>query len=303
LNPFPLSRLEKVKTRGTKLIARCPACALDGADKTGEHLVIFDEGRGKWGCAAYPGDADHRRRIASLVGLETGDRVLRPLVLRRPPPPPPAPPRTLTLPALRFPTVGELATLAELRRLPFFAGLELAAQAGHLRSVEMRDAGETVVAWVLIDASRRNAQARRLDGKPWQGIGAKAKTLPGSEAGWPIGSAYFGAKPFVMLCEGGPDTLAAWSLAWWHGRHHEVAPCCMAGAGQRIHADALPLFRGKKVILVPHRDDAGRRAQTVWAQQLREAGALWVRVFDVSPHKDLNDLVSAEGAEIDADAC
>jgi hypothetical protein len=191
--------------------------------------------------------------------------------------------------------VGELATLAELRGLPFFAGLELATRAGQLRMAEMRDAGESVLAWVLLDSSARNAQARRLDGRPWQGIGAKAKTLPGSQAAWPIAAADIGAKPFVALCEGGPDTLAAWSFVWWHTQQAEIMPVCMAGS-HPIHVDALPLFRGKGVFVVPHRDAAGARAMTTWTAQLREAGARWVRCFDVSPHKDLNEFLSDAAA-------
>ncbi len=288
-----LARLAKAKIRGGKLICQCPACAANGADKTGEHLVIFEEGRGKWGCTVFQGDKEHRRQIAALVGAGNSPQSLKPISPRIPTQ---AAPRKLELPALRPPTLAELIQLAELRKLPFFAGLELAARAGQLRCAEMFDAGETVTAWLLIDSSHRNAQARRLDGKPWHGIrDAKAKTLPGSQAAWPIGAADIGEKAFVATCEGGPDTLAAWSFAWWHGQHHEIAPVCMTGS-HAMHPDALPLFRGKGVFLVPHRDEAGARAQKTWTAQLREAGARWVKPFDVSPHKDLNEFLTAAAA-------
>lgn len=61
-----IAKLENVRERGGKTIARCPACAEDGGDKTGNHLVIFEEGR--FGCAAFPGDPEHRKRIYALVG-------------------------------------------------------------------------------------------------------------------------------------------------------------------------------------------------------------------------------------------
>jgi predicted metal-dependent enzyme (double-stranded beta helix superfamily) len=66
-----LSRLEKDRNVGGKIIARCPACAESGGDRKGNHLTIFPSG--KYACAAMPGDAEHRRRIFSLVGV-TGER-------------------------------------------------------------------------------------------------------------------------------------------------------------------------------------------------------------------------------------
>lgn len=293
-----LSRLVRPQTRAGKLIAQCPACAQSGGDKSAQHLVVFEDGAGKWGCVQYPGDKEHRRQIAALVGIESA-ATFAPRA-RPPVRPQPAPaPRKLDLPVLRIPTVGELARLADLRQLPFFAGLELAVQAGVLRCAEMLDAGETVTAWLLLDSSHRCAQARRLDGKPWRGIGdVKAKTLPGSQAAWPIGAADIGAKPFVALCEGGPDTLAAWSLAWWEGKAVKIAPVCVAGAGNTLHADALPLFRGKGIWLFPHHDNAGERARLNWTAQLLGAGALWVQPFSVAPHKDLNEWLTACRAEI-----
>ena len=298
MSTLDLSRLVRPITRGGKLIAQCPACAAAGGDKSAEHLVIYEDGAGKFGCVQYSGDKDHRRQIAALVGAEP-TAAFTPRA-RPPARPQPAPaPRKLVLPVLRVPTVGELAQLATMRKLPFFAGLELAVRAGALRCADMLDAGDTVTAWVLLDSSHRCAQARRLDGKPWRGIGdVKAKTLPGSQAAWPIGSADIGAKPFVALCEGGPDTLAAWSMAWLEGKADKIAPVCVAGAGNTLHADALPLFRGKGVWLFPHRDTAGERARLNWTAQLLGAGALWVKPFDVKPHKDLNDWVTASCAEI-----
>jgi hypothetical protein len=75
-----ISKLEKVRGRGNKTIARCPACAEAGNDKAGEHLFINKDG--KFGCVLYPGDAaeakKHRRRIFALCG----DRKIKNLVVR-----------------------------------------------------------------------------------------------------------------------------------------------------------------------------------------------------------------------------
>lgn len=293
-----LTRLINPKTRGGKIIAQCPVCAAAGGDKSAEHLVIFDNGAGKWGCVQHAGNKDHRRLIAAAIGREKSASPF-PLLRSSPRPQLTPEPRKLKLPPLRVPAVGELAQLAELRQLPFIAGLELAVRAGSLRCAEMFDAGVKVKAWVLTDSGFRCAQARRLDGKPWHGIGdVKAKTLPGSQAAWPIGAADIGAKPYVALCEGGPDTLAAWSIAWWEGKANAIAPVCMAGAGIRIASDALTHFTGKGVYIFPHRDEAGERARANWIAQLAAADVLWVKPFDVNPHKDLNEWLTAVRAEI-----
>ncbi|MEI8121782.1 MAG: hypothetical protein WCI20_07000 [bacterium] len=49
-----------------KVTARCPACAADGADAKGEHLVVFPDG--KYGCVANEGDDEHSKRIYALAG-------------------------------------------------------------------------------------------------------------------------------------------------------------------------------------------------------------------------------------------
>jgi hypothetical protein len=49
-----------------KVTARCPACALDGKDKKGEHLVVYPDGT--FGCVKYEKDATHRKLIYSLAG-------------------------------------------------------------------------------------------------------------------------------------------------------------------------------------------------------------------------------------------
>jgi len=62
------TRLEKLRPRGPKSQARCPACAEDNHDRTGNHLVLFPDG--KFACAAHPGDSEHRKRIFALAGLK-----------------------------------------------------------------------------------------------------------------------------------------------------------------------------------------------------------------------------------------
>ena len=50
------------------VVARCPACAAGGQDRSGEHLVVYPDGR--FGCVVHPG-ADgvlHRKAIWEAVG-------------------------------------------------------------------------------------------------------------------------------------------------------------------------------------------------------------------------------------------
>ncbi len=79
-----LSRLEKVKRRGSSVIARCPACAESGGDHKGDHLMINDAGQ--FGCVLFPGQSgqQHRQRIFELVGIkETPGKVFE---IKKPPP-------------------------------------------------------------------------------------------------------------------------------------------------------------------------------------------------------------------------
>jgi len=268
--------------------ARCPACAANGHDRWGTHLYVADDG--KFGCAMHPGDADHRKEIFARVGVSDA----RPT--RRVTPLPNAAPvaqakREVLFPALRRPTCTELAQIQISRNFPFWSPLEYLVRAGMLFTATLRDGVEIVEVWILADSARRNAQARRLDGKPWVSIGAKAKTLPGSNASWPVGAAVLPRheRP-VFLCEGGPDALAVEILAWLAGEKVQVV--AMLGAGNRIHADALPLFRGRRIRIVEQNDAAALAAGNKWARQLHDAGA---RVDGWNPPpgvKDVADLLA-----------
>jgi len=192
-----------------------------------------------------------------------------------------------------------MAQIADLRGWQYFAGLQLLADRGLMFYADVFDDGMTWPAWLITDSTRRNAQARRLDGKAWQGIGgAKAKTLPARDPSWPIGAAEIGDHSLVILCEGQPDFAAALLVAWWE--ETDIAPVCMTGAGNSINPDALPLFACKHVRIAVHADDQGREAGKRWAGQLWRAGVACVDGFDFSglerregkPVKDLADYAT-----------
>lgn len=53
----------------------CPACREDGSDRSGDHLLIRKNG--KFGCAVFPGNHEHRQRIKQLVGLPNPRQLAR----------------------------------------------------------------------------------------------------------------------------------------------------------------------------------------------------------------------------------
>ena len=183
-----------------------------------------------------------------------------------------------------------MEALARLRHVSV-DGVKLMAARGLLHFTGWKDSPS----WVVTDGERVNAQVRRLDGQPWPGINAKAQTLPGSRAAWPVGARESLAMPFVLLTEG-VDTVAAHDFIAAHGRAEDTAVVFMLGASNLIPTDALPLFASKRVRITAHADKAGRAAAARWKAQLDTVGAhvdaadfAGLLMADRSPVKDLND--------------
>ena len=193
-------------------------------------------------------------------------------------------------PPFDVPTGEDLATLAALRHVSI-EGVQLMAARGLLWFATWK--GQP--AWVVTDDARKNAQARRMDGLPWEGR-MKAQTLPGSEATRPIGARESQQFPIVLSCEGGPDLLAAHHFIAAHGRQADVAAVCQLGASLKIHDASLPIFGGKRVRIFPHADEPGYDAAVRWTEQLvsvrAEVDAVdfeGLAMADGSPVEDLND--------------
>lgn len=70
ISSIDIARLEKVRRHGVTITARCPACAAAGGDKKGTHFFLNTES-GKFGCAGFQGDGEHRREIFAIVGIKT----------------------------------------------------------------------------------------------------------------------------------------------------------------------------------------------------------------------------------------
>lgn len=214
---------------------------------------------------------------------------------------------------VRKPTDAELVMIGKQRNLPEsyggFPGLDIAVQRGLLWVGEAYDheSKRDLSAWIATDESRINAQARRLDGKPWttaHGERIKSKTLPGFKGSWPIGAANFGTAMNVILTEGPPDMLAAITAVFLSSRQslavvNGIGFACVTGAHQELHHDSLVHFKGRRVRIVPDNDETGTglTGAEKWARQLSAAGAT-VELFDLAgltkadgtPAKDLNDV-------------
>jgi hypothetical protein len=136
------------------------------------------------------------------------------------------------------------------------------------------------MAWVLTDASRKCAEARRIDAKPFHAFRdldeRKSHALAGSCKSWPLGilpPAF--DEPWlqehvhkILLVEGGPDYLAACQII--AAQDASVLPVAMLGAGiSKIGDDALPYFRNRHVTVVAHADEEGRKAGVRWANKFK----------------------------------
>ena len=190
------------------------------------------------------------------------------------------------------PTQKEIKAIAKLRGLSV-EGVFLATERGLLFCADFQEGR----AWIITDSRRRNAQARRLDGQWWERLGAKAWTLPGSEAAWPIGLHEVSSFPAIALVEGGPDLLGAFHLIWCAGVESEVAPVAILGGSNTLRENALRYFAGKRVRIFQHDDEPGRNAGALWAAQLTAAGAEvdgysfgGLKRTDGDAVKDLNDF-------------
>jgi hypothetical protein len=217
-----------------------------------------------------------------------------------------------TLPGLHKGSARDLAQLARVRSLGIEA-LQLANSRGLLWFCDLRDGVEALRAWVITDRTRRNAQARRLDGEHWRHVWdadpkqwrqvepekrPKVRGFTRNQSSWPIGIEEAQSFNRIALVEG-VDLLAAFHFLLAEGREAAVAPVAILGASNRIPNDALNLFTRKRVRIFPHADAAGIRAAAFWESQLLPIVA-GIDAFDFSgltttggkPVKDMTDLAS-----------
>jgi hypothetical protein len=216
--------------------------------------------------------------------------------------------KELILPAdLHEGTDSELATVAKLRGI----NPEATAASSKRGLLKFGTVGG-FACWLLLDQTRKSAQARRMAGTPFPSIGSlterKAHTLRGSCQSWPLGLLEAAQMPFLAIVEGGPDLLAAIHFAQAEGVAERVGVVAMLGASNSFPDDTLHHFKNKRVRLFPHDDKAGLAAAGRWEKQLQAAGAETdcFRVGGVALDGggvscDLNDLVRTDADAFEGD--
>lgn len=221
--------------------------------------------------------------IACACGLESQEATRRFLAIAGVPVTVPSPRAqgsssdTLKLPALRRGSMREIEAVAQSRRLR----VDAVSLARSLPTLAFADVCG-YPCWILTDAARRIAEARRIDGKPFPPTGTlgerKAHTLKGSSKAWPAGVAVLrtlSSFRALMIVEGGPDYLAALHFAC-ASEKWDVLPVAMLGrsAGMQMNAEALALMCGRRVRIYPHADadGGGVTCARVWAEQLHAHG-------------------------------
>ncbi|MDB4538241.1 CHC2 zinc finger domain-containing protein [Akkermansiaceae bacterium] len=226
---------------------------------------------------------------------------------RRRPPSPPKPKKELKLPPLDRGNTSDIEKLSKSRRITPYS-LNIAVEIETLRFGTI--CGHR--SWILTDPNRNLAEARRLDGRPFDAVGTlparKAHTLAGSSKAWPFGltlakgMATPGAT--ILLVEGGPDYLAAFDFLTRLQRQG-FQPVAMLGKSNRFPADALELMAGRRVRIYPHHDPGGggMEAAKSWFRQLSRVGCTvdgfsfeGLTRLDGKPVTDLNDLLLADEA-------
>jgi hypothetical protein len=214
------------------------------------------------------------------------------------------------------PSQIEIEAIAGLRSISE-EGVSLAAERGLLFCADTAEGR----AWVVTDSRRINAQARKLDGTPWERKGGiKAWTLPGAIGALPVGLREALDFPHIGLLEGGPDLLAAFHLAWCATSRPETLArgkgvdvigklglVAMLGT-HPIPEGELAHFKGKRVRIFAHNDDPGLAAEERWRKSLQKVGAKVdgysfsdLIQFDQKPIKDLNDFAHMDPDQWEAE--
>jgi hypothetical protein len=226
------ARLENVKTHGDKTTARCPACAETGADKKGDNLAIFADG--KFACIKYQateGEA-HRQRIFAIAG--TGASATR--ATQSKPNDAALKPATPTGPAC-----PDAAAV--------FAGL--AHKAGKLIARwEYRDAAGQVVFEI---ARFEHSQ----DGKTYR----PARRDPdGWRCGFPVGPLPLYGLPELLTTEPGKTVFVTEGEKCADAVRAlgAIATCSSGGASAAVKTDWTPLA-GREVVILPDNDAPGAK--------------------------------------------
>jgi putative DNA primase/helicase len=255
--------LENVHSVNGKTVARCPACAEDGHDKAGDHLVI--DAAGRFGCVKYPGPsgADHRRRIFALVG----EKPSRPQAPRK-------------------------TSQKAVKRVEGWADMQSAAEActpaGHrLADVyEYPKGGEAFAAVARYEnGAGKTFRQFHISGGAWT-AGKPAEA-------WPLFLVDGIGPGTVYICEGEKKTLAGLGIGL-------NVTTSAGGSGGANGSDWRPLA-GRDVCILPDNDTPGEKYAATVAGILLGLGCT-VRILRLPGLPAAGDLVEYLEANPNADA-
>jgi Toprim-like len=175
-----------------------------------------------------------------------------------------------------------------------FPAVHAMVQAEILRFMKLKDGSKC---YIITDSSRRAAEIRRMDGKPFGG--SKAYPLPGVDKSWLPGIDLLRGvtkTTAVLITEGATDLLSAIDIYSRYRRNHDGRnswqPIALLGAGcKKLHPEAESLIRGRRVRLVPDGDGAGDIMTDYWTGLLRKIGCV-VDVVNLPRETDLTDHLS-----------
>ena len=170
--------------------------------------------------------------------------------------------------------------------------------------------------YAITDCTRKQVELRRCDNLPFDAYKdlceRKTHAVKGSNKSWPVGVVESQQFPSIALVEGIPDFIAAHYIVLYEQASHysktdvRCAPVAMLGSSGKIDEEALPYFKGKKVRLFVHGDDAGRNSASRLEEQLKSTVSdISYIVFDGlmqangSPVNDLFDFLNLDFKSVD----
>lgn len=278
-----LQKLDRLRERGGKLIARCPACHENGRDTAGDNLTIFEND--VFACAAWQGDREHSKRILELTGLPQPHQAgYPPSFTPRPALARPTPQET-PLPRLSGRQACIVHTLARSLAESSQRCHEFAA-AREFQDATVRNAAlDLSLGWARFgpallkpDAACPNealcflypagVKVRFLasdGGKTFRWL--KAERL-NTQSLWRL-DAITDETETVWITEGEPDALRLMDLGIGEDRSKREAVCALPSASYRLRRQELDRLRCRQVIFCPDNDAAGQQAATRLAQSLQ----------------------------------
>jgi hypothetical protein len=209
-----LSLLENVREEGDHVRARCPACAEENSDKTGNHLIIYDGGEGPYGCAAHQ-DEEHYRRIFELA--------MKPQFQRR---------------AKARSKVEKLATLDD----PIEAAIEAKAAAEDLGVPQAAVNAAVRQAKARLEATEKEKALGLGEVEPWP------QAVNGSELLYALGSAY---ARFLAVSDYALAVLPVYSLHTYCWEEFNYAPILQVTSPDRACGKSRLLEVASTVVCKP----------------------------------------------------